>query len=77
MFSLFQLDLEKMPLGKLSKRQITQAYSVLTELQDLLKKSGSKTQFIDASNRFYTLIPHDFGVDNPPVLSTEDVVKVH
>lgn len=71
----FELDLEKMPLGKLSKRQITQAYSVLTELQDLLKKSGSKTQFIDASNRFYTLIPHDFGVDNPPVLSTEDVVK--
>ncbi|KIH53077.1 PADR1 domain protein [Ancylostoma duodenale] len=29
----FQLDLDKMPLGKLSRKQITNAYSVLTELQ--------------------------------------------
>ncbi|EYC34493.1 hypothetical protein Y032_0001g441 [Ancylostoma ceylanicum] len=29
----FQLDLDKMPLGKLSRKQIMSAYSVLTELQ--------------------------------------------
>ncbi|KIH52282.1 PADR1 domain protein, partial [Ancylostoma duodenale] len=29
----FQIDLDKMPLGKLSKKQIMNAYSVLTELQ--------------------------------------------
>lgn len=27
-----QIDLKKMPLGKLSKKQITSAYGVLTEL---------------------------------------------
>ncbi|KAK6060523.1 Poly(ADP-ribose) polymerase catalytic domain protein [Cooperia oncophora] len=29
----FQLDLDKMPLGRLSKRQITNAFAVLTDLQ--------------------------------------------
>ena len=30
---LCQIDLKKMPLGKLSKKQIESAYKVLTELQ--------------------------------------------
>lgn len=32
-FPLFQIDMKKMPLGKLSKKQIQSAYKVLTELQ--------------------------------------------
>ncbi|KAJ9595723.1 hypothetical protein L9F63_013086 [Diploptera punctata] len=71
----FELDLQKMPLGKLSKKQIQQAYEVLTDLQELIKKGGSESRFLDASNRFYTLVPHDFGVDNPPILNTEDMIK--
>ncbi|XP_063237914.1 poly [ADP-ribose] polymerase [Bacillus rossius redtenbacheri] len=71
----FELDLEKMPLGKISRRQIQQAYSVLTELQELFKSNGPDIRFIDASNRFYTLVPHDFGVDNAPVIRSEDVIK--
>ena len=71
-----QLDLQKMPLGKLSKKQIQQAYNVLTELQELIKKGGSESRFLDASNRFYTLIPHDYGVDNPPILNSEEIIKV-
>lgn len=31
-FFFVQIDLKKMPLGKLSKKQITSAYGVLTEL---------------------------------------------
>ena len=31
----FELDLEKMPLGKLSKKQIHSAYSVLKELEEV------------------------------------------
>ena len=30
-----QIDLKKMPLGKLSKKQIESAYRVLTELQQV------------------------------------------
>ena len=52
----FEIDLTKMPLGKLSKNQLDKAYKVLTELQTLITSgiTTSKTAIIDASNRFYT-----------------------
>ena len=31
----WQIDLKKMPLGKLSRKQIEKAYKVLTELQQV------------------------------------------
>jgi poly [ADP-ribose] polymerase len=65
-----------MPLGKLSKKQIQQAYSVLSDLQELVKSGGSASRFLDASNQFYTLVPHSFGMENPPVLNTEEMIKV-
>ncbi|KAI0222771.1 Poly [ADP-ribose] polymerase 1 [Lamellibrachia satsuma] len=72
----FEIDLKKMPLGKLSKKQIESAYKVLSELQQLIEKGGTPTQFLDASNRFYTLIPHDFGMKKPPVLSSTETIKM-
>jgi len=42
----------------------------------LIEKGGTATQFLDASNRFYTLIPHDFGMKKPPILDTADAIKV-
>jgi hypothetical protein len=52
----FEIDLTKMPLGKLSKKQLDKAYKVLTELQTLITNgtSTSHTAVVDASNRFYT-----------------------
>ncbi|OAD52149.1 Poly [ADP-ribose] polymerase [Eufriesea mexicana] len=67
----FEIDVDKMPLGKLSKKQIQKAYLVLTDLQEVLKKKNFDTvQLVDASNRFYNLIPHNFGVSGPKVLDT-------
>ncbi|XP_055838265.1 poly [ADP-ribose] polymerase [Episyrphus balteatus] len=66
----FDLDMEKMPLGKLSQKQLQNAYKVLTEIHGLVQNSGTNSQFIDATNRFYTLIPHNFGVRSPPLLDT-------
>ncbi|KHJ87626.1 Poly(ADP-ribose) polymerase catalytic domain protein [Oesophagostomum dentatum] len=71
----FQLDLEKMPLGKLSKKQIMSAYSVLTELQQMMSGDADPDRVLDASNRFYSLIPHDFGMNSPPLLNTEELIK--
>lgn len=34
-----QIDLQKMPLGKLSKRQIQSAYALLTEVQQVSEQS--------------------------------------
>ena len=52
----FEIDLTKMPLGKLSKNQLDKAYKVLTELQTLITNGSatSKTAIVDANNRFYT-----------------------
>ncbi|XP_070576368.1 poly [ADP-ribose] polymerase 1-like [Ptychodera flava] len=72
----FEIDLKKMPLGKLSKRQIESAYAVLTELQQLVGQDPtSASAILDASNRFYTLIPHDFGMKKPPLLDSTDIIK--
>lgn len=88
-----QIDTKKMPLGKLSKKQIERAYRVLSEALDLLGKmekkppadgegaSGStnaaiNAQLLDCSNRFYTLIPHDFGMKKPPLLNDLELIKV-
>lgn len=72
----FEIDMDKMPLGKLSKKQIEKAYAVLTELQEIFKKSNiDHTTLIDASNRFYTLIPHNFGISEPKILETSEAIK--
>jgi len=72
----FEIDLTKMPLGKLSRKQIETAYKILTEAQDMIKnETGSESKYLDASNRFFTLIPHDFGMRSPPLLDSPDLVK--
>lgn len=90
---LLQIDTKKMPLGKLSKKQIERAYRVLSEALELLGKMEKKpledgegasastnaainAQLLDCSNRFYTLIPHDFGMKKPPLLDDLELIKV-
>ena len=73
-----------MPLGKLSRKQIESAYKILSEVQGMIKmqneavegKGSMQTEFLDASNRFFTLIPHDFGMNKPPLLDNPDYIKV-
>uniref|UniRef100_A0A8C5H0G8 Poly [ADP-ribose] polymerase n=1 Tax=Gouania willdenowi TaxID=441366 RepID=A0A8C5H0G8_GOUWI len=71
----FEIDLQKMPLGKLSKRQIQKAYALLTEVQQAVSDSAPDAQILDLSNRFYTLIPHDFGMKKPPLLRSLDDIQ--
>lgn len=52
------------------------AFGVLSELQNLIETKANTNKFIDASNRFYTFIPHSFGIDDPPLLNTPEVIKV-
>lgn len=71
----FELDTEKMPLGKLSKKQLQAALTVLGELSNLIAQGGSNSQFIDATNRFFTFVPHSFGTKMPPILDSLDLIK--
>lgn len=63
-----------MPLGKLSRRQIQKAYTVLSNLLQEIKGDKNPAKILDGSNQFYTLIPHDFGMQKPPLLETEEVI---
>jgi len=61
-----EVDLEKMPLGNLSQKQIKRGYGALTELQDMLGNAAldefdRKQAILGASNKFYSIIPQSFG----------------
>lgn len=70
----FDLDMEKMPLGKLSQKQLSAAMKVLNELSELVKSGGNNSEFIGKSNHFYNLVPHSFGMDRAPVIDTVEQV---
>ncbi|XP_020591217.1 poly [ADP-ribose] polymerase 1 [Phalaenopsis equestris] len=73
----FQIDMTEMPLGKLSKKNIQKGFEALTEIQNLLNNSNRhepavrESLIVDASNRFFTLIPSI----HPHVIRDEDEFK--
>ncbi|KYQ92097.1 poly(ADP-ribosyl)transferase [Tieghemostelium lacteum] len=70
-----QFDSQKMPLGKISLKQVQMAYKILTEIQDLIEQpTTTKSQFSDASSRFYTMIPHSFGFSAPPLIDNKKLL---
>jgi poly [ADP-ribose] polymerase len=76
-------DSAKLPLGKLSKATITRGYQALKELSDLLddptlaakydRSAHAATEHL--SNLYYSTIPHSFGRNRPPVISTNEQLK--
>ncbi|XVF80933.1 hypothetical protein PTKIN_Ptkin15bG0115300 [Pterospermum kingtungense] len=58
----FEINMSEMPLGKLSKSNIRKGFEALTEIQNLLNTNAydpsvKESLIIDASNRFFTVIP--------------------
>lgn len=77
-------DAHKMPLGKLSKRTLTQGYEILKEIATLIgDHSLAASQynqslhqaFEDLSNRYFSTIPHSFGRNRPPVIQDDRLMK--
>lgn len=72
----FDINVKKMPLGKLSKLQIAKGFEVLEEIEAALKeKPVSSTKINDLSSKFYTVIPQDFGRQRPPPINTEELLQ--
>jgi len=65
-----------MPLGKLGDTTIKQAYAILNQLSEAIKKKQTNL-YKQLSSDFYTLIPHDFGFQKMAnfVLDNEEKVK--
>lgn len=70
----FHLDTRKMPLDRLNTKQIQDAMSVLKKISDIIQSDGSSLQFIEASNQFYAMILHDFGVKPLPIIDSAAAV---
>ncbi|GAB6028782.1 Poly [ADP-ribose] polymerase 3 [Chamberlinius hualienensis] len=71
----FNLDIKKMPLGKLSKTQIAKGFDVLVAIEESLKTSSNLKVLESLSSEFYTLIPHAFGRNRPVTLSSNYLVN--
>ncbi|GAW25107.1 putative poly [ADP-ribose] polymerase [Rosellinia necatrix] len=77
-------DSAKLPLGKLSKTTISRGFQALKDLSALLDDptlaaSEYSTSFPQAtehlSNLYFTIIPHSFGRNRPPIIRTEAMLK--
>lgn len=69
------LDVKKMPLGKLSKLQIAKGFEVLEEIEAAIKQKSGGNSLIQLSSKFFTTIPHNFGRNRPPVITDGTVVE--
>lgn len=71
----FDIDVKKMPLGKLSKGQIAKGFDVLDDIEKALKAKKPKQTLAALSSQFYTVIPHSFGRLVPPVISDDETLR--
>jgi poly [ADP-ribose] polymerase 2/3/4 len=70
----FDIDVKKMPLGQLSKTQVSKGFEVLEELEEAIEKK--KTKLVEqVTSRFYTVIPHAFGRRVPPIIDTLELLQ--
>ncbi|XP_014843784.1 PREDICTED: poly [ADP-ribose] polymerase 3 [Poecilia mexicana] len=69
------LDIKKMPLGKLSKAQIAKGFEVLEEIEAAMSQKGGRGRLEELSSKFFTTIPHNFGRSRPPAIDTKEIVE--
>ncbi|XP_053602532.1 poly [ADP-ribose] polymerase-like [Plodia interpunctella] len=72
----FELDTEKLPLGKLSQKQLDEGFKVLMNLYKYVEKGKvGRSKILAESSHFYTLIPHKSSRRTPPVLDSMELVQ--
>ncbi|KAM4864494.1 protein mono-ADP-ribosyltransferase PARP3 isoform X2 [Urocitellus parryii] len=74
--TLMNLDMKKMPLGKLSKQQIARGFEALEALEVALKAPTDSSQTLEElSSHFYTVFPHNFGRMRPPPINSLELLQ--
>ncbi|MCJ8729545.1 hypothetical protein PDJAM_G00107710 [Pangasius djambal] len=69
------LDIKKMPLGKLSKQQIAKGFEALEEIEEAIKKKSNESKLAELTSKFFTIIPHNFGRNRPPVIRDDVILQ--
>ena len=67
-----------MPLGKLSRKQLEEAFIVLLKAASWLSKFSdrAKTEIEFCTNKFFSLVPHNLGNNPRPLLDNIEIIKV-
>jgi poly [ADP-ribose] polymerase len=77
-------DANKLPLGKLSENTLQRGNSILKDISNVLADPGiAQTKYSSSSSdalatltsRYYTIIPHVFGRNVPPIINNVDRLK--
>ena len=71
---------EKISLGQLSSKVIKKEYKYLKELEKIIEdinKSNYRNQIYDLSSKYYTFIPHNFGMNHMSkfVINSKEAIK--
>lgn len=64
------LDVERLPMGRLQREQISRCYYILGQIEKLLLSVGeNKGHLVNSlSTDFYSIIPHNYGVKKPVMI---------
>ncbi|XP_066900135.1 protein mono-ADP-ribosyltransferase PARP3-like isoform X1 [Kogia breviceps] len=74
--AIMNLDVKKMPLGKLSKQQISRGLEALGAVKAALKAPGDRGLSLEElSSHFYTIIPQNFGHSQPPPINSPELLQ--
>lgn len=77
-------DANKLPLGKLSKKTLSQGFAALKDLGEVVTnptlaqskyREPLRDVLEDLTSKYYTVIPHSFGRMRPPVIDSEAALK--
>ena len=80
----FNYDSNKLPLGKLGRTTIIRGFQALKDLSAILNDNGIAARDYNMSpmaaiehfsNLYYSVIPHAFGRNRPPVINSHDILK--
>ena len=65
-----RIDQKRLPLGKLSSKQIDKAYQIIAYISQNIKSMDQKA-LIKYSSQFYTIIPYASGMSAPPTIDND------
>ena len=78
----FNIDVQKLPLGKISHAQVQKAYSILSQIEkqialpyDILPSQKVIDELEKLSSSFYTLFPCNVGRAKPPLIDSKKMVS--
>lgn len=67
------IDTKRMPLGKISKKQLDLARQILNDIDNNID-NYTENQLEDKSSEFYTLIPYSCGMSIPPIINNKKLI---